>query len=155
MPDHGNCGGNDTLNFRPGRFFGRQREVIRSLKPAWTWFRLSGCDVTPNLHPVPIRASASLLPTWAGEARGCVAYTSRRGIALGNQESMQATSPLTGVGTGPFFALHPFKALSQVSGGRAGLPQLGSGSGRGTLRQKSQAESRRNPHFLLTLYLHS
>ncbi len=30
-------------------------------------------DVTPNLHPVPIRASASLLPTWAGEARGCVA----------------------------------------------------------------------------------
>ena len=64
----------DTLNFRPGRFFGRQREVIRSLKPAWTWFRLSGCDVTPNLHPVPIRASASLLPTWAGEARGCVAY---------------------------------------------------------------------------------
>ncbi len=30
-------------------------------------------DVTPNLHPVPIRASASLLPTWAGEARCCVA----------------------------------------------------------------------------------
>ena len=64
---------------------------------------------------------------------------SPRGRALLNQESMQATSPLTGVGTGPFFALHPFKALSQVSGGRAGLPQLGSGSGRGTLRQKSQA----------------
>jgi hypothetical protein len=30
-------------------------------------------DVTPNFHPVAIRASASLLPTWAGEARGCVA----------------------------------------------------------------------------------
>ena len=30
-------------------------------------------DVTPNFHPVVIRASASLLPMWAGEARGCVA----------------------------------------------------------------------------------
>ena len=30
-------------------------------------------DLTPNLHPVAIRVSASLLPTWAGEARGCVA----------------------------------------------------------------------------------
>ena len=30
-------------------------------------------DVTPNLHPVAIRASASFLPTWAGEARGCAA----------------------------------------------------------------------------------
>ena len=30
-------------------------------------------DVTPNYHPVLIRASALLLPMWAGEARGCVA----------------------------------------------------------------------------------
>ena len=30
-------------------------------------------DVTPNLHPVAIRAAASFSPTWAGEARGCVA----------------------------------------------------------------------------------
>ena len=30
-------------------------------------------DVTPNLHPVAIRASASLLRVGAGEARGCVA----------------------------------------------------------------------------------
>ena len=30
-------------------------------------------DVTPNYHPVLIRASALLLPKWAGEARGCVA----------------------------------------------------------------------------------
>jgi hypothetical protein len=32
-----------------------------------------GIDVTPNYHPVLIRASALLLPMWAGEARGCVA----------------------------------------------------------------------------------
>jgi hypothetical protein len=30
-------------------------------------------DVTPNYHPVLIRASALFLPKWAGEARGCVA----------------------------------------------------------------------------------
>ena len=30
-------------------------------------------DVTPNYHPVLIRASALLLPMWVGEARGCVA----------------------------------------------------------------------------------
>jgi len=29
-------------------------------------------DVTPNLHPVATRASASLLRESAGEARGCV-----------------------------------------------------------------------------------
>jgi hypothetical protein len=35
-----------------------------------------GCtisDLTPNFHPVAIRASALFSPTWAGEARGCVA----------------------------------------------------------------------------------
>ena len=40
------------------------------------WFnnhRLFGPDVTPNLHPVTIRASVSLLRLCAGEARGCVA----------------------------------------------------------------------------------
>ena len=31
------------------------------------------CDVTPNFHPVAIKASASLLRGCAGEARGCVA----------------------------------------------------------------------------------
>jgi hypothetical protein len=30
-------------------------------------------DLTPNFHPVAIRASALFSPTWAGEARGCVA----------------------------------------------------------------------------------
>ena len=70
-------------------------------------------------------------------------------------ESLQATKSLTGVGTGPFSALPPFKALSQVSGGCAGLPQLGSGLGQGALQQQSHAESRTNPRFLLTLYLHS
>ena len=30
-------------------------------------------DVTPNLHPIAIRASVSLLRVRAGEARGCVA----------------------------------------------------------------------------------
>ena len=35
--------------------------------------KIVGSDVTPNFHPVVIRASALLLPTWAGEARGCVA----------------------------------------------------------------------------------
>ena len=35
--------------------------------------QLVGCDVTPNYHPVLIRASALLLPMWVGEARGCVA----------------------------------------------------------------------------------
>ena len=34
---------------------------------------LLGVDVTPNLHPVAIRVSALFSPTWAGEARGCVA----------------------------------------------------------------------------------
>ena len=38
-------------------------DVLRRLAP----------DVTPNLHPVAIRASASLLRMGAGEARGCVA----------------------------------------------------------------------------------
>ena len=33
----------------------------------------SGTDVTPNFHPVLIRASALLLPMRAYEARGCVA----------------------------------------------------------------------------------
>ena len=37
------------------------------------YVRFRRCDVTPNLHPVAIRASASLLPGRAGEARGCVA----------------------------------------------------------------------------------
>ena len=35
--------------------------------------RLAKPDVTPNFHPVAIRASASLLRVSAGEARGCVA----------------------------------------------------------------------------------
>ena len=34
---------------------------------------LAAGDVTPNYHPVLIRASALLLPMWAGEARGCLA----------------------------------------------------------------------------------
>jgi outer membrane cobalamin receptor len=34
---------------------------------------VTAVDVTPNYHPVAIRASALLLPMWAGEARGCVA----------------------------------------------------------------------------------
>lgn len=34
---------------------------------------VEGADVTPNFHPVTIRASASLLRSSAGEARGCVA----------------------------------------------------------------------------------
>ncbi len=38
----------------------------RSCSLLWT-------DVTPNYHPVLIRASALLLPMWVGEARGCVA----------------------------------------------------------------------------------
>ena len=38
-------------------------KAIRSRQP----------DVTPNLHPVAIRASASLLRVSASEARGCVA----------------------------------------------------------------------------------
>ncbi|OYU74146.1 MAG: hypothetical protein CFE32_18725 [Alphaproteobacteria bacterium PA3] len=34
---------------------------------------IKALDVTPNYHPVLIRASALLLPMWVGEARGCVA----------------------------------------------------------------------------------
>jgi hypothetical protein len=34
---------------------------------------LGAFDVTPNIHPVAIRASASLLRESASEARGCVA----------------------------------------------------------------------------------
>ena len=33
---------------------------------------LAELDVTANFHPVAIRASASLLPGGAGEAKGCV-----------------------------------------------------------------------------------
>ena len=29
--------------------------------------------VAPNFHPVAIRVRSSLLPGWAGEARGCIA----------------------------------------------------------------------------------
>ena len=40
------------------------------------WLNDGSCDVTPNYHPVTVSASALLLPTWAGEAKGCVAYPS-------------------------------------------------------------------------------
>ena len=58
-------------------------QELPASRPDWTWrldpengplmLRLTSIDVTPNLHPVAIRASASLLRESAGEARGCVA----------------------------------------------------------------------------------
>jgi hypothetical protein len=36
--------------------------------------RHADADVILNFHPVAIQVPASFLPTWAGEARSCVAY---------------------------------------------------------------------------------
>ena len=51
---------------------GRSRKQRRTVKQMHADLVTLG-DVTPNLHPVAIRASASLLRVGAGEARGCVA----------------------------------------------------------------------------------
>lgn len=66
-------GGGPLSFFLTGENLCPLAQNIRSAARLYVGRGAMSCDVTPNYHPVLIRASALFLPKWAGEARGCVA----------------------------------------------------------------------------------